>query len=398
MISTKEKKSQWKVIMGNHAVSYAVKLARVQVISAYPITPQTQVVELLSEMVARKELNARFITVESEHSAMAACIGSSITGARSFTATSSHGLALMHEMLHWATGSRTPVVMAVINRALGPPWNIWSDQLDSLAQRDTGWIQIYAESNQEVLDSLLQAFKIAEQVYIPALVVLDAFILSHTAEPVEIYDQELVDAYLPPLNLPFKIQPGLPQGYGNLVSPDLYFEFRSKIQDAMEKALELFDRDAEEFSRIFGRRYGCLEEYQTEDADTVFVVAGAMSSSVKVAVNHLRQEGEAVGVVKLRVFRPFPYPHIRKALSGRKKVIVLDRNLSIGLGGIFGSEIRAALYGIKNPPMVFPYIIGVGGRDVTDTDVRGIYEEVRTLSQLPQKDGRENLLYWGLRK
>ncbi len=398
MITVKEKMSTWKVMMGNHSVSYAAKLARVQVISAYPITPQTQVVELLSEMVGREELKAKFITVESEHSAMAACIGASITGARTFTATSSHGLALMHEMLHWATGSRTPVVMAVINRAMGPPWNIWSDQLDSLAQRDTGWIQIYSESNQEVLDSILQAFKIAERVYIPAMVVLDAFILSHTAEPVEIYDQDVVDEYLPPLNLPHRIEPGVPSGYGNLVTPDLYFEFRSKIQDSIEQVLDLFDQDAEEFEQRFGRRYGVLEEWESRDAEIMFVVAGAMSSAVKVAVNRLREEGESVGAVKLRVFRPFPYHHLRKVLSGRSKVIVLDRNLSIGLGGIFGSEVRAGLSGLKNAPLVFPYIIGVGGRDITDEDILGIYEEVKKRKAPPQLNGREKLLYWGLRK
>jgi len=363
-----------KVIMGNHAVSYGAKLARSQVIAAYPITPQTHIVEMLSEFCADGLLDAKFIKVESEHSAMAACIGASSAGARAFTATSGHGLALMHEMLHWATGARLPIVMANVNRAMGPGWSIWTEQTDSLAQRDTGWLQFYCESNQEVLDSVIQAFKIAEQVLLPTMLVLDAFVLSHTQEPVDIPDQELVDSYLPPYRARYKLDTSDPHAFGSLVAPPHYMELRYKIQKAMEGAVEVARQVDREFGEVFGRSYGLVEKYHLEDAEVVLVTSATITSTARVVVDELRQEGHKIGLLKMRMFRPFPAEDVREALAGVSKVAVIDRNISFGHGGIFAEEIKSALYNGSHRPPIFGFIIGLGGRDVTPASIRGIAE------------------------
>ncbi len=361
-----------KVIMGNHAVSYGVQLSRVKVIAAYPITPQTQIVEMLSEFCADGLLDAKFIKVESEHSAMAAVIGASSAGVRSFTATSAHGLALMHEMLHWAAGARLPIVMANVNRAMGPGWSVWTEQTDSLAQRDTGWLQLYCETNQEVVDTVIQAFKIAEAVLMPVMLVLDAFVLSHTEEPVDIPDQETVDAFLPPYAPEFKLQPDDPHAFGGLVAPDNYMELRYKMQRAMEKALDVTKEVGVDFGRAFGRPYDVLECYRMDGAELALVTSGSITSTSRVVVDELRASGEKVGLVKMRLFRPFPFDAVREALSGAKRLAIIDRNISFGHGGIFASEIKAALYDAPQHPIVFPFIIGLGGRDVTPDSIRGI--------------------------
>ncbi|MEO0293909.1 MAG: transketolase C-terminal domain-containing protein [candidate division WOR-3 bacterium] len=370
-----------KVLMGNHALSYGVKLSRAEVIAAYPITPQTEVVELLSEMCASGELKAKFIKVESEHSAMAALIGASFTGARTFTATSSQGLALMHEMLHWAAGARTPIVMGNINRAFGPPWSIWTDQNDSLSQRDTGWMQVYAQNNQEVLDSVIQAYKVAETVELPAMIVLAAFVLSHTSEPVEIPDQEKVDEFLPPYKRKYKIDPEEPHAFGGLTTPDNYFEFRYKIQKAMEKALNEWEKVGEEFGEIFGRRYGLVETYKAEDAKNLIVSSGTIASTARRAVDILREKGEKVGLIRVRVFRPFPGEKISEILSSANKAVVIDRNISFGASGIFYQEIKAAIYNKIKKPKIFGVITGLGGRDVTSKDIVEIYKEVMKMEE-----------------
>ena len=363
-----------KVIMGNHAVSYGARLARAQVIAAYPITPQTQIVEILSEFCANGLLDAKFIKVESEHSAMAACIGAASAGARAFTATSGHGLALMHEMLHWAAGARLPIVMANVNRAMGPGWSIWTEQTDSLAQRDTGWLQFYCESNQEVLDSVIQAVKIAERVLLPTMLVLDAFVLSHTQEPVDIPDQELVDSYLPPYNARYKLDTSDPHAFGALVTPAHYMELRYKIQRAMEEAVEVARQVDEEFKEVFGRSYGLVEKYFMEDAEVVLVTSATITSTARVVVDELREEGHKIGLLKMRMFRPFPAEDVREALAGARKVAVIDRNISFGHGGIFAEEIKSALYNGAHRPPIFGFIIGLGGRDVTPASIRGIAE------------------------
>jgi pyruvate/2-oxoacid:ferredoxin oxidoreductase alpha subunit len=354
-----------RVMSGNKAVAYGVMLSRVEVISAYPITPQTTIVEGLSRFCAEGEMEAQFIKVESEHSAMASIIASSVAGSRSFTATSSHGLALMHEMLHWAAGGRLPLVMVNVNRAMGPGWNIWTDQGDSLSQRDTGWIQLYCEDNQEVLDTIIQAFRIAETVYLPVMVVLDAFFLSHTSEIVEIPHREEVDRFLPRFEPKYRLNPKDPQAYFGMCSPDYYMEFRHKMQKAMEETLEVAKSVDKEFGRQFGRTHGILEPYRCEDAEVVMVTSGTVTSTSRVVVDRLREDGIKVGLLKVKMFRPFPMEEIKLVLKKVKKVGVIDRNISFGHGGIFAQEIRSTFCNEDERPTVFGFIMGLGGRDVT---------------------------------
>lgn len=356
-----------KVLTGNQAAAWGAMCARAQVVSAYPITPQTTIIEELAELVAKGMLKAQFIKVESEHSAMAGCIGATAAGARTFTATSAQGLALMHELLHWAALGRLPVVMADVNRAMAPGWSIWTDQNDSLAQRDTGWLQFYCESNQEVLDTVIQCYKIAEAVNLPAMLVLDAFFLSHTYEAVDIPGPEAVDRYLPPYKPSIYLNTRDPHAFGGIVPQDVYMEFRYKMQRAMDEALEVAVREDETYGRMFGRRYGVLERYPDEDAELVLVTSGTVTSTARMVVDDLRARGLSVGLLKMRLFRPFPVPQVRQALSSAKRVAVIDRNLCVGAGGIFAQEIRAALYSQpprKRPP-VLGYIAGLGGRDIT---------------------------------
>ncbi|MFQ5512130.1 MAG: transketolase C-terminal domain-containing protein [Candidatus Krumholzibacteriia bacterium] len=377
-----------KVLEGNHAISYGVKASEVQVISAYPITPQTQIVERLSEMCAGGELDARFIKVESEHSAMAAVIGASAAGARAFTATSSQGLLLMHEMLHWAAGARLPVVLANVNRAVGPPWNIWTDQNDSLSQRDTGMLQLYCESNQEVFDTTVQAFRIGEQVMLPVMLVLDAFFLSHTSEIVDVFDAEEARKYLP-LYLPReRLSPDTPKAFGNLTGPDNYYELRYGIFKDTQRALGVAREADQEFERLFGRSYGIVEEYRTDGAETILVTSGTVTSTARTVVDDLRDQGKAVGLLKIRLFRPFPADDVRRVLSHANKVVVIDRNIGFGVGGIFAQEIRAALWNTKTPLPLFSFIAGIGGRDVTPEVINEIME-IADASDMPEND-----VYW----
>jgi pyruvate/2-oxoacid:ferredoxin oxidoreductase alpha subunit len=376
-----------KVIVGNHAVSLAVKLARCEVISAYPITPQTQVVEMLSEMCGSGELAARFIKVESEHSAMAACIGASAAGVRTFTATSSQGLVLMHEMLHWAAGARHPVVMANVNRALGPGWNIWADQNDSLSQRDTGWIQLYCETNQEVLDTTVQAFKLAETINLPVMVLLDAFFLSHTSEPVDIPSQELVDGFLGRREAALKLDTSAPHAFNALVRPDDYMDMRLDQQQAMRSAEGVLQRIDAEWADLTGRRYGALETYCEDDADLLLVTSGTITSTARDVVDERRERGERVGLVKFRMFRPFPTDTLRQVLRGTRRVAVLDRNISPGHGGIFAEEIRSALYDLPldDRPQLFGYVLGLGGRDVTPAVIHDVIDRTQA-SHSPERE------------
>ena len=361
-----------KVIMGNHAVSYGAMLSRVDVIAAYPITPQTQVVEELSEMCADGRLDARFIKVESEHSAMAACVGASQTGVRAFTATSSHGLALMHEVLHWAGGGRLPIVLANINRAMGPGWNIWADLNDSLSQRDTGLMQVYCESNQEVLDWVIIGFKVAETVSLPMMINLDAFFLSHTYEAVDIPDQAEVDVFLPKKILSPRLDVDNPVAFAALVPPGQYMETRFKLQEAMDEAKRVFNEAGAEFGKRFGRQYGLIKGLYLEDAEIVLVTTSTISGTARVVVNQLREEGMPIGMLKIQTFRPFPTEEVRDALAGVAKVAVIDRDFSWGHGGIFAQELKSALYNADHRPQLYSYIAGIGGRDVTPETIREI--------------------------
>jgi pyruvate/2-oxoacid:ferredoxin oxidoreductase alpha subunit len=343
------------------------------VLSAYPITPQTHIVERLSEFCADGTLDARFLRVESEHSALAALIGAASSGVRTFTATSSQGLALMHELLHWASGARLPIVMANVNRALAPGWNIWTDQTDSLAQRDTGWIQLYCEEGQEVLDTTLQAYRLAEWVNLPVMVILDAFFLSHTYEPVDIPDDEAVDRFLPTYQPRFQLDPDSPCTLGQMVPPGIYMEMRRSIQAAMEDALVRFVEVEEEFARMFGRSYGGVEAVQCDDAEVILVTSGTVTSTSRQVVADLRAQGEKVGLFKIKLFRPFPVGSVRAALGRAGKVAVIDRNFSFGASGIFAQEVRAALCNVPGHPPVFGYVAGLGGRDVTTSVIEDIY-------------------------
>lgn len=361
-----------KVIMGNHALSYGAQLARSQVIAAYPITPQTQVVELLSEMCADKRLDAKFIKVESEHSAMAACISASAAGARTFTATSAQGLALMHELLHWASGGRHPIVMGNINRSMAPGWSIWADQNDSLSQRDTGWMQYYCSSNQEVLDTVIQAFKVSETLLIPSMILLDAFALSHTYEAVDIPGQEEIDAFLPPFKPQIRLTPSDPRAFGGLTSSEHYFELRYKLQKAMEKAPALIEETGAAWEKKFGRWMGLVEEYKCDGADFVFVTSGTAGYTARVAVDELRKEGIKAGNLRIKVARPFPFARVRELAGKASKIAVVDRNISYGCHGIFYQEVKSALFGEDARPPVFGFIAGLGGRDITLESFREI--------------------------
>lgn len=367
-----------KVITGNHAVSYGAMVSRAEVIAAYPITPQTQIVELLSEFCASGELKAKFIKVESEHSAMAACIGASIAGTRSFTATSAQGLALMHELLHWAAGGRLPIVLANVNRAMAPGWSVWTDQNDSLSQRDTGWMQFYCESNQEVLDSVIQGFKIAEEVSIPLMCVLDAFVLSHTSEPVDIPTPEEVDKYLPPYNPKVKIDLEDPHAFGGLLGPAHYIEMRYMLQKDMERAIEVAKKADREFGESFGRNYGIIEPYRCGDAEIIMVTSSTTTGTARTVIDKLRDEGKRVGLLKVRMFRPFPARDIKEVILRAKKVLVVDRNISYGAGGIFFQEIKAALYNEPERLPIFGFITGLGGRDITPEIIEEMIEYTET--------------------
>ena len=388
-----------QVVEGSQAVSEAVRLAKVQVIAAYPITPQTHIVEELSEYCANGTLNARFICVESEHSAMAALIGAASSGVRTFTASSSHGLAYMHELLHWASGARLPIVMTNVNRALGPGWNIWLDQTDSLSQRDTGWIQLYCEDSQDALDTTLIAYRLAESVNLPVMVVLDAFFLSHTYEPVDIPDQKTVDAFLPPLSPRFQLDTDNPAAFNQFVAPQAYMEMRYNIQTAMQQVRENYNHIVQDFKTIFGRDPRLAEDVHCGDAEIIFVTAGTTVSTCRQAVDRLRQAGEKAGLLKLKMFRPFPVDFFRQVLNGKQKVAVVDRNCSFGASGIFAQELKAALYNAEAPPGIFGYIAGLGGRDVTPETIEDIYWQTKKEDRLQTENiwiglNQETLKSW----
>lgn len=366
-----------KVLEGSHAVSEAARLARVKVVAAYPITPQTHIVEALSQHCADGSLKARFINVESEHSAMAAVIGAASGGVRAFTASSSHGLAYMHELLHWAAAARLPIVMAEVNRALGPGWNIWTDQTDSLAQRDTGWIQLYCEDGQEALDTTLLAFRLAETVNLPVMVILDAFYLSHTFEPIDVPDQATVDRFLPPLTPRFRLDPDDPRAFNQLVTPAAYMEMRYNTQLAMAEAQRRLGLIEKEFAAVFGRTHGAVEAIHCEDADVIMVTTGTVTATCRKVLADLRSTGEKVGLFKLKLFRPFPADLICRHLKSAPKIAVIDRNISFGAGGIFAQEIRAALCNQQPRPWVFGYIAGLGGRDITPDTLVEIYRNAQ---------------------
>jgi len=379
-----------KILTGNQSSAWGAMCARAQVVSAYPITPQTTIIEELADLVDKKMLEAEFIKVESEHSAMAGCIAAQAAGARTFTATSAQGLALMHELLHWAALGRLPIVMADVNRAMAPGWSIWTDQNDSLSQRDTGWLQYYCESGQEVLDTVIQAYKVAEAVDLPVMLILDAFFLSHTYEAIDIPGQEATDPYLPPYKPTIYLDVKEPHAFGGIVPQDIYMEFRYKMQLAMDEALIVAEQADIEYKERFGRGYGLIEPYYTDDAEIILVTSSTVASTTRLVIDELRAEGRSVGMLKIRLFRPFPFEMVRKALANCKRVAVLDRNICVGMGGIFAQEIRNALYQqeLDRRPHILGYIVGLGGRDVTPEVVRSIAVDAE------KRDPREEQPIW----
>ncbi|HSA38619.1 MAG TPA: pyruvate ferredoxin oxidoreductase [Methanoregula sp.] len=363
-----------EITEGSHAVAEAVRLCRPQVVSAYPITPQTHIVEDLAAFVADGKLDAEYITVENEFSALSACIGASAAGSRTYSATTSQGLALMFEVCFNVTGMRLPIVMSIANRAMGAPLSIWNDMQDSISLRDAGWLQLYAEDNQEATDLHFIAYKVAEDpaVQLPAFVCFDGFILSHTYEPIDMISQEQVDRFLPKFSPAEKLDAKDPISFGMYATPEYYLEFRYEMDLAQKRAKEVIAKAGKEFGTMFGRDYSALiEGYMLEDAETAIIAMGSICGTTKDAVDEMRAAGKKVGLLKIRVFRPFPSEEIAKALSHVKRVAVLDKNISLGArGGATAIEVRDAMYGSTIP--VKGYVLGLGGRDIRKKDIREI--------------------------
>jgi len=347
-----------KIVTGNKGIAEAVMLAQPDVVAAYPITPQTEIVETLADYVSSGLLDSQYIAVESEHSAMAACIGASLSGGRTFTATSSQGLAYMHEMTNWAAGARLPIIMANVNRSLAPGWNLWAEHTDAMQERDTGWLQVYVSTVQEAYDTIIMAFRIAEHkdVLLPVMVNLDGFTLSHIMQPLDTVEP---GDFIPPIHLPETIDPPNPRGYGTISGPSEYFRFRWEIERSMRGAAGVIEEAQTNFSKRFGRTYGFTEEYRCIDADVVVVSLGTLGKEAEVAVDILRTEGIRAGSVRLRWFRPFP----ELDLAG-KEVVVIDRDYSFGFGGVLAHSIRS-----KNLMNVYSVIAGLGGQEVTYDDI-----------------------------
>ncbi|MEM2911886.1 MAG: transketolase C-terminal domain-containing protein [Candidatus Bathyarchaeia archaeon] len=399
-------------LSGNEAVAYAAKQSDVDVVAAYPITPQTIIVERFSEYVADGEVETAFICTESEHSAMTACLTASLTGARTFTASASAGLALMHEMLFVTSGCRAPVVMAIANRALSAPLNIHGDHSDSMAQRDSGWIQIYAENAQEVYDSVIQAFRIAEnpEVLLPAMVCLDGFILSHSLENVNVLPDDAVKKFVGVRQFPnvlthegklapLKLDPDYPMTMGPVAFPNYYFEIKRQQEEAMENALKVIPKVHDEYAKISGRSYGdgLLEPYSLKDAEMAIVCLGSTAGTVKTVVDELRAKGVKAGLLRIRTFRPLPVNGIRRALEDVKVVAVMDKCMSFGgQGGPAFHEVRHALYEADKHPTVVNYIYGLGGRDTNPRQIHKVYRDMQKI--LRGKRVKSPVQYLGLRE
>jgi pyruvate ferredoxin oxidoreductase alpha subunit len=363
-------------IEGSLAVAEAVALCRPEVISAYPISPQTHIVEALADMVSTGDLApCEYLLVESEFAALSACIGGSAAGARTFTATASQGLLFMAEALYNASGLGLPIVMTVANRAIGAPINIWNDHSDAMSQRDSGWIQLYAESNQEAVDLHIQAFKLAEEVSLPVMVCMDGFVLTHAFEQVDMPTQQQVDAFLPPFDPRQVLDPDEPVTIGAMVGPEAFTEVRYLAHAKQMQALDTIPELANEFAQAFGRASGGLvRRYRSEDAETVIVALGSVLGTIEDVVDELRGQGVRIGAVGVKCFRPWPLEELRSALGDARNVIVIERAFAVGLGGIVGQNIRLALAGLE--PAVFDVAAGLGGRPVTRRSLLSLVADV----------------------
>jgi len=407
-----QKKQKVVALSGDEAVAYAVKQCDVDVVAAYPITPQTIIVERFSEYVHNGEVDTEFICTESEHSALTCCLTAAAVGARTFTATASAGLALMHEILYVTSGCRAPVVMAVVNRALSAPINIHCDHSDSMVERDSGWIQIYAENSQEAYDTIIQAFKIAENpnILLPTLVGLDGFYLSHTLENVNILPDETVRDFVgqrrfPLIKnhegklVPFKLDPKNPITIGPLDLYDYYFEHKRQQEEAMRKAPQIIKKVHKEYAEISGRSYGngLVEPYMLEDAEVATICLGSTAGTVKTVVDQMRTEGLKAGLLRIRVFRPLPFEETINALENVRAIAVLDRSCSFGgYGGPVFHEVRHVLYDSDIRPQVVNYIYGLGGRDMSQTLIRRVYQDLAKI--LETKRVEQLVRFIGLRE
>jgi len=380
------------------ALADAVKLANADVVAAYPITPQTHIVEHLAELVADGELQAAYIPVESEHSAMSACLGASAVGARTFTATASQGLELMHEVLYIASSMRLPVVMAVTNRAISAPISIWSDHSDAMAVRDTGWIQIFVENGQETVDNVICGFRIGEdsRVLLPVMIHLDGFSLTHVIEPITLPEQSEVDQFLPPFKYPLPLDPEKPITMGAFGPPFIYTEVKWAQEVKLEEAKAVILECWQEFGKTFGRYYLPVERYHSEGAKVLLMTMGSLSETAMVAVDKMRDEGKDVGLLKLRLWRPFPFAELRQAVKDAEVLIVLDRALSFGgPGGPVCSEVKAALYPGAGQPKIIGFVGGLGGRDIS---MAGFEEMINQGIEIAQTGSEREFEIFGVRE
>ncbi len=373
------------ILTGNHAAAYAFKQARVGVVSAYPITPQSPVVEKIAEFIDNGEMNTKFVKVESEHSALAVCCAASATGSRVGTATASHGLMLMYEMLPWAAGNRLPIIINLATRSLGAPWSVWTDHSDFITIRDVGWIQLMCETNQEIYDTNIQAFKIAEdpRVFIPTIVGYDGYILSHTMMPVILENQEHIDNFLPPLKHHINLSDlSTIKGIDPVTTPHVrdrgqegtapgYFEYRYALQKALENSIDIIKEVHDEFAEKFGRSYGngIYKAIQIDDADVIVYAMGSIASQARVAIKKMRKDGLKVGLVSLKTFRPYPADILKDLFKDKRLIVIFDRDIGYGYEGVLSYELKSALYGLKNSPYIKGFIVGLGGRDVKTEDI-----------------------------
>ena len=380
------------------AIGEAVRLANADVVAAYPITPQTHIVEHLAELVADGELDAAYVPVESEHSAMSACVGAAAAGARAFTATAGQGLELMHEVLYLASSMRLPIVMTVANRALSAPLSVWGDHSDVMAARDTGWIQIFAENGQEVVDNVLCAFRIGEdrRVLLPVMIHLDGFHLSHMIEPITFPEQSEVNKFLPPNNYPYPLDPNKPVTMGDFGPPFIYSETKWAQEVNLRAAQKVVLEVWKEFGNTFGRHYSPVECYRCEDARVLLLTMGSFSETAMTAIDKMKNEGKDVGLIRLRLWRPFPFAEIRQLLRDVDVLIVLDRALSFGgPGGPVCSEIKAALYHLEKKPKIVSFVGGLGGRDISLTG----FEEIVSLGiEISKKGSSREFEIFGVRE
>ena len=377
-----------QLVTGNHAAGHSLglageanRIARGSVCGIYPITPQTEIVEYVAKFPFTR---GSVVPVESEHSAMGVCLGASMNGARSFTASSSNGLAYMAENVMVAAFYRLPIVMSVVNRTLGPPWNIWADQGDSLMFRDFAWIQLYCDTSQDVADTTLMAFRLAEdpRILLPVMVCMDGFIISHTSMEVELANQEQVDRFLPACNIPHHLDANHPATMGGMTFPQETLAHRAELHAAMKRVPAVFEEHREQFNKEFGREVkGAVTPYRTEDAETIFITSGSISTTMRQVIDKRRERGEKVGMVRIKMFRPFPVEQIRQVCAGSKKIGVLDRNCAADRGGIFWQEICAAMQG-QGHPLIQSYLTGVGGSDVIPKTVHEVVDDLMQRTEL----------------